>query len=73
MAKYVVKFGDLYSCGRPAEGDGLMSLALSDQRREAWVTSERPLAEAHAVAWFDEAIERGAQAPRVVKLKKRDQ
>ena len=72
MSKYVVKIGDLYSCGRPAprgtDAEGL-DLHLSADKRESWVTADREAATEHAVAWTGDAISNGHDTPRVVKLK----
>ena len=70
--KYVVKFGGLYSCGRPVAeaGDGMFGLDLSPNQSEAWVTGDRFHAAAHAHAWKGDAREIGFGVPRVVKLKR---
>ena len=72
--KYLVKFGHLYSCGRPycdcgraeADGDGF-SLMLTPRRTKA-LAMPREIAAGHAVAWAEQAVAAGFPAPRVVRL-----
>ncbi len=66
--RYVVKFGELYSCGRPSQ-DGSFGLQLSTDIGEAWMAESKQEAKAHAVAWTGDAIDGGLDTPRVVKLR----
>lgn len=71
MSKYVVKIGELYSCGGPtlSELGGYGGLQMSSDRKEAWVTKDRELATKHAVVWTGDALAAGTDIPRVVRLK----
>ncbi len=70
MPKYIVKFGELYSCGRPSQTpDGSFGLQLSTDKDEAWVADSKKEATDHAVAWTGDAIGDGLPTPRVVKIK----
>ena len=71
--KYVVKFGDLYSRGRPLQLalTDTLDLEMSYHQRGAWVTDDFRVAAAHAAMWEGMARKLGTATPRVVKLKPR--
>ena len=70
--KYVVKFGKLYSCGRPTTtDDGTIGLQVTANRSDAWVTPDRERAAEHAAVWAGDAKAAGADGPRVVRVGKK--
>ena len=74
--RYVVKFGDLYSSGRPAlrEQTSWLDLFLTIHQKQAFVFLTKTDAVEHAVVWTGDALAADASAgvpfPRVVKLTK---
>ena len=70
--KYVVKFGKLYSCGRPTNtDDGTIGLQVSINQSDAWVTTDREHAAEHAAIWAEDAKGAGVDGPRVVRVGKK--